>query len=48
MDDIAVVERIHPQSCAKLATGVEDKATSESKLSDNPDLKMFRTEEKCM
>lgn len=48
MDEIAGVERIHPQSCAKLATGVEDKATGESKLRDSPYLKMFRTEEKCM
>ena len=49
MDEIAgAVERIHPQSCAKFAIGVENKATGELKLNDSPDLKMFRTDEKCM
>ena len=32
---LPIVQRIHPQS-NKFATGVENKATGDSKLNDNP------------
>ena len=49
MDETAgIVDRIHPQSCAKFATRVEDKVNGGSKLNDSPDIKMFMKEGKFM